>query len=135
MPPATNKNLAIVGYGKMGKLVEQLAPQFGFDVKLRLDIADNAQGQGITADAFDGIDAAIEFSTPDTAPENLTKLAALRVPTVTGTTGWMNQLPRVTAAVDSNGAGLVWSPNFSVGVAVFRRLVAVAAELLSNEDA
>jgi 4-hydroxy-tetrahydrodipicolinate reductase len=135
MQPATNKNLAIVGYGKMGKLIEQLAPQFGFDVKLKLDITDNAHGQGITGNAFKGIDAAIEFSTPDTAPENLTKLAELRVPTVAGTTGWTDQLARVTSAVNSNGAGLVWSPNFSVGVAVFRRLVAAAAELLSNQDA
>lgn len=135
MQHATNKNLAIVGYGKMGKLIEQLAPRFGFDVKLKLDLADNAHGQGIGAGAFKGIDAAIEFSTPETAPENLTRLAELRVPTVTGTTGWMNQLARVTSAVDSSGAGLVWSPNFSVGVAVFRRLVSTAAELLSNEDA
>ena len=135
MQPATNKNLAIVGYGKMGKLIEQLAPQFGFDVKLKLDVADNPHGQGITAATFSGIHAAIEFSTPETAPENLTKLAELRVPTVTGTTGWTNRLAQVTSAVDSNGSGLVWSPNFSVGVAVFRRLVAAAAELLRNEDA
>jgi 4-hydroxy-tetrahydrodipicolinate reductase len=135
MQPATDRNLAIVGYGKMGRLIEQLAPQFGFQVVLKLDAPDNDHGQGISAKTFEGIDAAIEFSTPETAPENLVKLAELRVPTVTGTTGWTNQLARVTSAVDANGAGLVWSPNFSVGVAVFRKLVALGAELLANEEA
>ena len=135
MQPATDRNLAIVGYGKMGRLIEHLAPQFGFQVVLKLDAPDNDHGQGISAKTFEGIDAAIEFSTPETAPENLVKLAELRVPTVTGTTGWTNQLARVTSAVDSNGAGLVWSPNFSVGVAVFRKLVALGAELLANEEA
>ena len=54
--------------------------------------------------------------------------------TVTGTTGWLNQLDEVSKAVRDTGAGLVWSPNFSVGVAVFRRLTALAAELLKNEE-
>ena len=55
-------NLAIVGYGKMGRLVEQLAPEYGFAVPLRLDIDDNADGAGITAERFRGIDVAVEFS-------------------------------------------------------------------------
>src|SRR3954449_611414 len=102
MQPATDRNLAIVGYGKMGRLIEHLAPQFGFQVALKLDAPDNDHGQGISAKTFEGIDAAIEFSTPETAPENLVRLAELRVPTVTGTTGWTNQLARVTSAVDAN---------------------------------
>lgn len=118
----------------MGKLIEQLAPRFGFQVALKLDAPDNDRGQGITAKAFNGIDAAIEFSMPETAPENLVRLAALRVPTVTGTTGWAGELERVTSAVNANGAGLVWSPNFSIGVAVFRHLTSLAAELLKDED-
>ncbi len=58
-------NLAIVGYGKMGRLIEQLAPEYGFDVKLRLDIDNNAKFEGMTKENFRGIDAAVEFSTPD----------------------------------------------------------------------
>lgn len=127
--------LAIVGYGKMGRLIDQLAPQHGFETVLRLDEHNNAGGSGITADAFRGVDAAIEFSTPEIAPQNLKRLAEAGVRTVTGTTGWLAHLPEVTAAFERGGAGLVWSPNFSVGVAVFRRIAALAAELLRNEDA
>ena len=64
-------NLAIVGYGKMGRLIERLAPEYGFDAKLRLDVDNNANFEGLTAANFRGIDAAVEFSTPSTAPENI----------------------------------------------------------------
>ena len=72
-------NLAIVGYGKMGRLIEQLAPEYGFDVKLRLDIDNNANYEGMTKENFRGIDAAVEFSTPATALENIERLARLGV--------------------------------------------------------
>lgn len=123
------KKLAIVGYGKMGRLIDQLAPEYGFDVVLRLD-----QNDAITSEKFAGVDAAIEFSAPEAAPENLKKLATAGVQTVTGTTGWTEHLSEVTKAVEQAGTGLVWSPNFSVGVAVFRKLTALAAELLRDED-
>jgi 4-hydroxy-tetrahydrodipicolinate reductase len=127
------KHLALIGYGKMGRLIEQLAPEYGFHVMLRLDEADNDGGQGITANAFCGVDVAVEFSTPETAPQNLIRLAGLRVPAVAGTTGWLGKLEAVTEAVEQNESALVWSPNFSIGVAVFRRLAMAAAELLSGE--
>jgi 4-hydroxy-tetrahydrodipicolinate reductase len=130
---SNTRNLALVGYGKMGRMIEQLAPEFGFHIMLRLDVQDNEGGRGITAANFCGVDAAIEFSTPETAPTNLIRLAGLRVPTVTGTTGWLKHLPTVTEAVEQNSAGLVWSPNFSTGVAVFSRLASLAAELLRDE--
>jgi 4-hydroxy-tetrahydrodipicolinate reductase len=127
------RKLALVGHGKMGRLIEQLAPQSGFEVALRLRATDNPGGRGITAELFSGIDAAIEFSTPEAAVENLIKLAAAGIPTVTGTTGWLTSLPEVSEAFNLAGVGLVWSPNFSVGVAVFRRLAEFAAELLQRE--
>lgn len=133
MPTETNKKLALIGYGKMGRLIEQLSPQFGFDVVLRLDVQENKHGEGITASAFKSVDVAIEFSTPETAPVNLIRLAELRVPAVTGTTGWLGELDEVRSAVEQHQSGLVWSPNFSTGVAVFRRLTMLAAELLRNE--
>jgi 4-hydroxy-tetrahydrodipicolinate reductase len=126
------KKLAIVGCGKMGRLVEQLAPQHNFQVALLLDERDNANGAGITATAFQGIDVAVEFTTPDAAPVNLKRLAAARIPTVTGTTGWLDHLPEVREAVMQAGSGLVWSPNFSVGVAIFNQLAGLAAELLCD---
>jgi 4-hydroxy-tetrahydrodipicolinate reductase len=132
MPDA--ERLAIVGCGKMGRLIEQLAPQHGFQVALLLDEKDNANGTGITAKAFGDIDVAVEFTTPEAAPENLKRLAAARIPSVTGTTGWLDRLEEVSEAVARAGTGLVWSPNFSVGVAVFRKLTGLAAELLRDAD-
>ena len=126
-------NLAIVGYGKMGRLIEQLAPEFGFTVTLKLDEFNNVDGAGMTAQNFRGIDVAVEFSTPHTVVKNIEQLAALGVNTVVGTTGWTQHLDRVKAAVEKADIGLVWSPNFSIGVNVFFRLVSEAARLLANE--
>jgi 4-hydroxy-tetrahydrodipicolinate reductase len=130
----TPQKLALVGYGKMGRLIEQLALQHNFEVVLRLDQSSNLHATGITRDAFQNIDAAIEFSSPESAVSNLKALAHLGVPTACGTTGWLDRLPEVKQAVEESGAGLVYSPNFSTGVAVFRKLVALAAELLRGEE-
>jgi len=114
----------------MGRLIDQLAPEYQFEVVLRAD-----SKTGINRELFSGIDVAIEFTTPESATANLVKLADAGVPAVTGTTGWVDRLPEVTKAVETAGTGLVWSPNFSMGVAVFRRLAGLAAELLRDEDA
>jgi 4-hydroxy-tetrahydrodipicolinate reductase len=127
------KNLAIVGYGKMGRLIEQLAPEAGFSVGLKLDIDTNLNQQGITPENFRGVDVAIEFSTPDVALANLERLCAIGVPTVVGTTGWHGDLERVRTFVDQSRTGVVWSANYSIGVNVFRRVVAEAARLLADE--
>jgi len=124
-------NLAIVGYGKMGRLIEQLAPEYGGSVKLRLDVDNNSKFEGMTAENFRGIDAAIEFSTPATAVENIERLANLKVNTVVGTTGWGDHIERARAAVNAAGTGLVWGANFSVGVYIFSQLVAEAAHLMA----
>jgi 4-hydroxy-tetrahydrodipicolinate reductase len=120
-------NLAIVGYGKMGRLVEQLASSYGFAVPLRLDVEDNANGKGITRDRFRGIDVAVEFSTPAAAIVNIEQLASIGVSTIVGTTGWGEHAARARAAVEKAGTGLVWSPNFSIGVNIFMHLVAEAS--------
>ena len=128
------KKLALVGYGKMARLVEQLAPQHGFQVKLRLNSTGNSHGRAITRETFAGIDVAIEFTTPEAAPDDLKRLAEEGVPSVCGTTGWGEHAAEVNAAVEKAGTGLVWSPNFSVGVAVFERLVREAATLLKDVE-
>jgi 4-hydroxy-tetrahydrodipicolinate reductase len=125
--------IAIVGYGKMGRLIEQLAPEYGCEVALKLDEFNNAGYSGITAANFAGIEAAIEFSTPEAAIENIERIAALGVNLVVGTTGWLKQIERARAAVERAGTGLVWAPNFSVGVNVFQRVVAEAARLMAGE--
>jgi 4-hydroxy-tetrahydrodipicolinate reductase len=125
--------LALIGYGKMGRMLEQLAPEYGFEVALILDVHNNADGSGITAANFAGIDAAIEFSTPEAAVGNVERLAAIGVPVVIGTTGWLAEEQRVRDAVSAGNSAAVWSPNYSVGVNVFFRLVAEAARLLAAQ--
>jgi 4-hydroxy-tetrahydrodipicolinate reductase len=120
--------LAIVGYGKMGKLIEQLAPEYGFSIHARVDVDHDP-------DLLKGSDVAIEFSTPQAALGNIEKLAALGIPTVVGTTGWLDSMDRVRTAVEKGGAGLVWAANFSIGVNVFLRAVHETARLLSSEPA
>jgi 4-hydroxy-tetrahydrodipicolinate reductase len=126
-------NLAIVGYGKMGRLIERLAPEYGFDVKLRLNHENNGRFEGLTPKNVDGIDVAVEFSNAEAAAENIEGLAHAGVNAVVGTTGWLERLPRVREAVERAGTGLVWAPNFSVGVFVFTQIVTQAAQLLANE--
>jgi len=129
------RNLAIVGYGKMGKLIEQLAPEYDFQVALKLDEFNNVDGAGLVARNFAGIDVAIEFSIPAAVPGNVEGIAALGVPLVVGTTGWLKHLAAVKGIVEAHEIGLVWSPNFSIGVNVFFRLVAEAARLVATEPA
>jgi 4-hydroxy-tetrahydrodipicolinate reductase len=125
--------LAIVGYGRMGRLVEQLAPGHGFEVALGLDVADNLGSSGITPESFAGIDVAIDFSIAAAVPGNAERIGALGVPLVVGATGWGDELPRVRATVERQDAGLLYGANFSVGVQVFYRLAAAAARLLAAE--
>jgi 4-hydroxy-tetrahydrodipicolinate reductase len=124
-------NLAIIGYGKMGRLVEQLAAEYGFSVPLRLDIEDNANGAGITRERFRGIDVAVDFSVPAAVLTDIERLASAGVNAVVGTTGWTEHMDRAKLAVKNGGIGLVWSPNFSIGVNVFLHLASEAARRLA----
>ena len=118
--------LAIVGYGKMGRMVEQFAAEYGFTIHAKVDAGDpiaNAQGA----------DVAIEFSTPDAVLANIEGLAALGIPTVTGTTGWLKEMERVRATVAQHDSTLIWSANFSVGVNILLRAVHEVARLLASD--
>jgi 4-hydroxy-tetrahydrodipicolinate reductase len=132
MPPP-ERRLAIIGYGKMGKLIEQLAPDYGFAVALRLDEFNNANFEGVTAENFRAIDVAVDFSIPAAVVQNVERISALGVNMVLGTTGWLEHADRVKAAIEKNGVGLVWSPNYSIGVNVLARLVAEAARLFAAQ--
>jgi 4-hydroxy-tetrahydrodipicolinate reductase len=127
------RGLAIVGHGKMGRLIEQLAPEYGFDVRLALNSSTNDRGAGLTRENLRGVDAAMEFSNPSAVLQNIRQLAALGIPAVVGTTGWFQQLPCVHETVQSNGGAVVWSPNFSVGVYRFRQIIAQAASAFAAE--
>src|ERR1700674_5986312 len=112
----------------MGKLIEELAPEDGFTIHARLDV-------GYHPDSLKGSDVAIEFSTPHAALGNIESLAALGIPAVVGTTGWLEHMDRVRTAVERGGSGLVWAANFSIGVNVFLRAVHETARLLGGEPA
>ena len=127
-----SRGVAIVGYGKMGRLVEQLAPSFGFEVSARINGAENPAGAGLSRESLAGAEVAIDFSTPQAAPENILRLAWLGVNVVSGTTGWYDALPTVRESVLAAGTALVWGPNFSIGVNIFLQTVGHAAALLSR---
>jgi len=127
-----SRGVAIVGYGKMGRLVEQLAPSFGFEVYARINGAENPAGAGLSRESLAGAEVAIDFSTPQAAPENILRLASLGVNVVSGTTGWYDALPSVRESVLAAGTALVWGPNFSIGVNIFLQTVGHAASLLSR---
>jgi len=126
------KGLAIVGYGKMGKLIESLAPEYGFEVRAKFSGGSNPGGSGLSHETLRGIDVAMEFTTPVAAPVNIQRLAVLGVNSVVGTTGWFEQLPTVREAVAQAKSGLVWAPNFSVGMNVFLQAVTLAAGLFAK---
>jgi 4-hydroxy-tetrahydrodipicolinate reductase len=125
--------IAIAGYGKMGRMIETAASERGIEVALKLDEYNNANFEGITAQNFAGIDVAIDFSIPSAAVQNIVRIASLGVNLVVGTTGWQDQMEHVKNVVAGRGIGLVWSPNYSVGVNAFFRIVSEAAHLLSHE--
>ncbi|PYU01561.1 MAG: dihydrodipicolinate reductase [Acidobacteria bacterium] len=124
--------LAIVGCGKMGRLVAELAREYGFDVRAKFTRENNLRDGAIVPEFLRGIDAAVEFTTPEAAPDNLRRLAALGINTVCGTTGWYEHLPAIHESVAAARTGLVYSPNFSVGVNVFIQAVAHAACFLAK---
>ncbi|MCL2318979.1 MAG: 4-hydroxy-tetrahydrodipicolinate reductase [Treponema sp.] len=144
--------IALIGYGKMGRLLEARLLERGHQVVAVVDpfitpgtggcsasgeLASGAVVYASLEDALKGkkgrsladADAALEFSLPDKAVGNLLFLATKKIPVVTGTTGWYEKLPEVRAAVNAAGSSLVWSSNFSLGVNLFYRIAAYAAKL------
>ncbi len=126
-------NLAIIGYGKMGQLIERLAPEYGFAVRLKLNSSSNENLAGLTRENLSGIDVAVEFSTPSATAANIERLASLGVNVTVGTTGWLAHLDHVQSVVHRSGTGLVWSANYSIGIYVFTKIVAEASRLLAGE--
>ena len=121
--------LLLVGYGKMGRIVEALSGNYGFEVVGRLDDTNNIGGVGIPS-APDA-DVAVDFSVPSAVAENLPKLAARRMNVVIGTTGWHGQEASMRQIAKDAGIGVVAASNFSLGVALFQNLVEHAAKLLA----
>lgn len=111
--------IAIVGYGKMGKAVATLAEKRGHTLLTVVKGVENGGGRALTAERLKGTDIAIEFTRPDVVVTNLERLIELGIPAVTGTTGWAEALPRITALVQKRGGALLHATNFSIGVQLF----------------
>jgi len=124
--------LALLGHGRMGKAVAQIAAARGFEVRLVLTSGSNRDGNGFTTANFRGIDVAIDFTTPDVVLENIRRVAALRCNLVVGTTGWSEHRDQVRDLVQSAGIGLVYGSNFSVGAQLFFRAAEAAAKVFAG---
>lgn len=122
--------IALLGYGKMGRLVETIALREGWQVDPKLDINENAEGSGITAAAMEGVDVAIEFSQPEAVLGNIEAAARAGVNVVVGTTGWSDRRARVEEIVNDSGIGLVHGANFSLGMNLFFEIVSHASRLV-----
>lgn len=122
--------ITLVGYGRMGRLVDALAESYGCEIVARLDEANNANGSGIAAGTWVDADVAVDFSTAEAFAQNLPRLAARGVHVVAGTTGWQAQADTLRRA--AAGIGVVAAPNFSVGALVFQATVARAAALFAG---
>jgi 4-hydroxy-tetrahydrodipicolinate reductase len=123
--------IVLVGHGKMGRMVEGLAGEYGHEVAGVIDPHDQAGRDGPESDRWSGVDVAIDFSSPDAVVKNVPVLARRGINVVIGTTGWQKDEAAVRQAVADTGVGIVAAPNFSTGVVLFEAVVARAAALFA----
>lgn len=114
---------ALLGYGKMGKAIEQIALERGHEIVCKIDI-NLAEGK------LQGADAAINFSIPNAAVDNITSALHQAVPVVCGTTGWLDAFPQVTQTAMENNTAFLYASNFSVGVNLFFKLNKILAQIM-----
>ena len=126
----TERSIAIIGDGKMGQAIRQLAVDNGWKVAAFIGESDSAGGSGINAKTLGKADVAVEFTQPDAAVANITASLRAGVPIVAGTTGWYDALPEVTRIAKETGTGFLWSPNFSLGINVMIELARYAGTLM-----
>jgi len=122
-------NIALIGYGKMGKAIEQIAVQHGHHIVLKINSANVDQ-----LDHLDNytIDVAIEFTNPSSAKENVLKCLKKQIPVVCGTTGWKEQVGSVELATAQFNTAFLIASNFSIGVNLFFELNSYLANLMNN---
>jgi 4-hydroxy-tetrahydrodipicolinate reductase len=127
----TSRNVAIIGDGKMGQAIRQLAVERGWRVTAVVGERESADGVGISKVSLGEPDVAVEFTQPSAAVPNVMACLRAKVPVVVGTTGWYDSLPEVTRVATETGTPLLWSPNFSLGVNVLIEVSRYAAKLMS----
>lgn len=124
------RTIAIIGDGKMGQAIRELAQAKGWKVAALVGERESAGGTGITRSTLGNADVAVEFTQPDAAVANISAALRAGVPVVAGTTGWYDQLPAVTQVANEAGTALLWSPNFSLGVNVLIELARFAGTMM-----
>jgi 4-hydroxy-tetrahydrodipicolinate reductase len=124
-------NLLILGKGKTGSLVAEIAGERGHSVRV-LSGQENPEGRGISPELVKGLDAVIDFTTPEAVLKNISACARLGANMVIGTTGWYSEIPYVRKLVEENKTGLVYGSNFSVGVNVFFEIARAAASAAAH---
>jgi 4-hydroxy-tetrahydrodipicolinate reductase len=127
--------IGLIGYGAMGRLVGDLATQRGHEISAKIDIDEGNHSVENLVESIRRCDVAIDFSIADAVPKNAQICASANVPLVVGTTGWLTKVDAVRAIVEESGGTLIYGANFSIGVQIFYRVAARAAELFRNVDA
>ena len=127
--------LLLIGYGKMGQLVGQLAREFDCEVAGIVDPQSAASTGTIDDPRWDNVDVAVDFSSPNAVVHNVPALSRRRISMVLGTTGWQAHEAELRKAVADAGSGIVAAPNFSTGVVLFESIVAHAAKLMASQEA
>jgi 4-hydroxy-tetrahydrodipicolinate reductase len=127
--------LLVVGHGRMGRLVEALAPGYGFELAGVLDRTSNAAGGGATRERCAGVSVAVDFSTAEATLQTAPLLAAHGVSLVVGTTGWQARESELRDAVARAAVGAVVAPNFSLGANVMEALSESAGRMLAGAEA
>ena len=122
--------LALIGYGKMGKEIERLALERGWNVEVRVDI----DTPPVTKAQRENTDVVIHFAIAKNIVSDLTPWAEAGKPIVVGTTGWQDQLQSIEALVTQYHIGFIYASNFSIGVNIFFRLVKTAAQIMDKFD-
>lgn len=126
--------IALIGYGKMGRRIHDLSERFDVEIGLRVDpSADDAVAE-IQPDQLALCDVAIDFSHPEATPGHLQTILNLNLPTVIGTTGWFDKVDDVRKQVEEARGTVLYGSNFSLGVQLFNKLTARAAELFGKSD-
>ncbi|MCK5846527.1 MAG: 4-hydroxy-tetrahydrodipicolinate reductase, partial [Bacteroidales bacterium] len=124
-------NIALLGYGKMGKAIEELAMERGHIIIATIDNIVDWQEK---RDRLLKADVAIDFSTPDSIITNIENCVDLKLPLVVGTTGWHNSIDDIKKIILSKDLAFMWASNFSIGVNIFFKLNKELAKLMNNYD-
>lgn len=126
--------LLVVGHGRMGRLVEDLAPEYGFEVAGILEVEENPDGRGVTPERCRDVEVAVDFSTAEATRATAPRLARAGVNLVVGTTGWQEHEAEVRKAVEAAGVGAVVAANFSLGANLMNALAGTLGALLRDKE-